>query len=259
MTFTESVILGIIQGVTEFLPISSSAHLILVPYIFGFRGGDLAYDVALHFATLFATLSLYGRAFLSVIFDLANVGKKDWIKESLLIKILFASIPAFLFGYLFHDYIEKNLRTPYVCAFMLIFVSLLMLYAESKKTERKRDVSYPIAIAIGIAQALALIPGTSRSGITITMGLLFQLDRKRAVDFSFLLSIPVILGASIYELKNFELQKETTTIVITGMVSATFAGIISLKFLINYLRKYTLRIFAWYRIFIALLILMLSE
>lgn len=259
MSLTQSVILGAIQGVTEFLPISSSAHLILVPFFFGFEGGSLTYDVLLHFATLFATLILYGKTFSLLTKEALMAKKKDKIKELLLPKIIFASLPIFAFGYFFHDYIDRIFRTPKVCAFMLISVSILMFIAESKSLKKDRKITYTSAFAIGIAQAIALIPGTSRSGITIATGLLLGIERKKAVDFSFLLSIPAVCAASLYEIKNLHYGSESIFVPFFGMLSATLFGTISLKFLIEYLKRYSLRLFAWYRIFLAILVLMFSE
>jgi undecaprenyl-diphosphatase len=259
LTLLQSIVLGLVQGVTEFLPISSSAHLILIPWFFGFSPGGMNYDVMLHFATLFATLLVYGRAFFSILGEAKIAVKNGSLKETTLAKIFFASLPAFFFGYFFNDQIERNLRNPYVCATMLILVSILMIVAEGKKGGRASQVNYLKALSIGLAQAIALIPGTSRSGITITFGLLLGLERKKAVDFSFLLSIPVILGAAIYELRHLTLTGENTLVYMSGMVSAIVAGVTSLKFLIGYLKRHSLRLFAFYRILLAILILMLSK
>lgn len=258
MSLAQSLILGIIQGVTEFLPISSSAHLILIPWFFRFEQGGLTYDVMLHFSTLFATLILYGRTFFFLILEVKDKFRQKRIKESLLLKIICGSIPVFLFGYFLGGFIDKYLRTPSVCAFMLISVSILMFVADKKKTAKDEDISFGKALMIGVAQALSLIPGTSRSGITITFGILLGLEKKKAVDFSFLLSIPVILGASLYEARNVDFEVQDPLVYIVGMISATISGMISLKFLIAYLKRYTLKVFAIYRLFIATLILVLS-
>ncbi|MDW8001080.1 MAG: undecaprenyl-diphosphate phosphatase [Deltaproteobacteria bacterium] len=259
MSITQSLVLGIIQGVTEFLPISSSAHLILIPWFFQFEQGGLTYDVMLHFATLFATLSLYGQSFFSLIPEAIRKYRERRPGDSLFIKILVGSLPIILFGYFFGDFIERYLRTPFVCVFMLISVSILMFIAEKRKRMEDQEISFGKALIIGIAQAVSLIPGTSRSGITITMGLLLGLERKKAVDFSFLLSIPVVLAASLHEVKNVDFRGEDLAVYLVGMFSATLAGIVSLKFLIAYLRKYSLRLFAFYRLLIAALIVALSK
>jgi undecaprenyl-diphosphatase len=140
---------------------------------------------------------------------------------------------------------------------MLAFVSILMIIAEKIHVE-KVEITYPVAIAIGIAQAIALVPGTSRSGATITMGMLLGLKRNEAVDFSFLLSIPIIFGAALYEMKHFEYQSGNMGIYVYGALSAFIFGALSLGFLIRYLKKHPLDIFAYYRIVLAVVILFAS-
>jgi undecaprenyl-diphosphatase len=259
---TESVILGAIQGITEFLPISSSAHLIILPWFFriGEEGVDrLAFDVMLHFGTLLAILSLYGKRFLIVVIDALHEIKEKRLRESLFFKIVMATIPAAIFGLLCKDYIESYLRTPYVSAISLIAVSIVMIVCERLYVS-EQGITYPVAITIGLAQALALIPGTSRSGVTIAVGMLLGLRRSQAVDFSFMLSIPIILGTALYESRYLDLQSLGATEVYgAGVASAFVFGFLSLKFLIGFLKKHSLDVFALYRITIALLILLFSH
>lgn len=260
MTILQSIILGGIQGVTEFLPISSSAHLIIIPWFFNIQDGNinrLTYDVMLHLGTLVAILCFYGKKFFHIVSQGINDFKEGRGKESLLAKIIVASIPAVLAGFFGQDIIERYLRTPFVAAYMLAFVSILMIIAEKLHVERVK-VTYPVAIAIGIAQAVALVPGTSRSGATITMGMLLGLKRNEAVDFSFLLSIPIIFGAALYEMKHFEYQSGSMGIYVFGALSAFIFGSLGLGFLIRYLKKHPLDIFAYYRIVLAVIILFAS-
>ena len=262
MSATESIILGAIQGITEFLPISSSAHLIILPWFFriGEDGVDrLAFDVMLHFGTLLAILILYGKRFLIVVMDALYEIKEKRIGESLFFKIVMATLPAAIFGLLCKDYIESYLRTPYVSAISLIAVSIVMIVCERLYVS-EQGVTYPVAIIIGLAQALALIPGTSRSGVTIAVGMLLGLRRSQAVDFSFMLSIPIILGTALYESRYLDLQSLGSTEVYgAGVASAFVFGLLSLKFLIGFLKKHSLDVFALYRIAIALLILFFSH
>jgi len=256
----QSVIMGAVQGITEFLPISSSAHLIVIPWFFNIDDGNinkLTYDVMLHFGTLLAILVIYGKKFVTVIVEGLIDLRKGTFKDTLLLKIVVATIPAGIAGLLGKDLIEHSLRTPFVAAFMLALVSILMITVERLHVSRS-SISYPIAIAIGIAQALALIPGTSRSGITITIALLVGLKRSEAVDFSFLLAIPIILGTSLYEMKHLDIHASGMDIYIYGAISAFVFGILSLKFLIAYLQKHSLDLFAYYRIGVATLILLYS-
>jgi len=252
--------MGAVQGITEFLPISSSAHLIVIPWFFNIPENNinpLTYDVMLHFGSLLAVFLLYGKRFLRVVVEGLMDFREGRGGQSMLFKIVIATIPAVIAGFLGKDIIEAYLRTPFIAAYMLAFVSILMIISERINVDR-REISMPIAVAIGLAQAIALVPGTSRSGITIVMAILLGLKRNEAVDFSFMLSIPIILGTSIYEARHFQYQSGTMGLYICGMLSAFVFGAMSLQFLIRYLKRHTLDIFAYYRIALALLILVFS-
>ncbi|HEX2966161.1 MAG TPA: undecaprenyl-diphosphate phosphatase, partial [Syntrophorhabdaceae bacterium] len=201
-----------------------------------------------------AILCIYGRKFARVVVEGLVDFKNGRGMQSLLAKFVVASIPAALVGFLAQEFIEQYTRTPFVAAYMLALVSILMIIAERLHVDRT-NISYPVAIAIGIAQAVALVPGTSRSGATITMGMLLGLRRTEAVDFSFMLSIPIIFGAAAYEMKNFEYQHGNMGIYLWGAFSAFIFGILSLGLLIRYLKKHPLDVFAYYRIALALVIL----
>ncbi len=260
MTALQSIIMGAVQGITEFLPISSSAHLIVIPWFFKIPENNinpLTYDVMLHFGSLLAVLLLYGKRFLRVIVEGLVDFRDGRGKQSMLFKIVVATIPAVIAGFLGKGIIETYLRTPFIVAYMLAFVSILMIVSERINVDR-REISMTIAIAIGLAQAIALVPGTSRSGITIVMAMLLGLKRSDAVDFSFMLSIPIILGTSLYEMRHFQYHSGTMGLYICGMLSAFVFGAVSLQFLIRYLKRHTLDIFAYYRIALALLILAFS-
>jgi len=258
VTIIESILLGALQGITEFLPISSSAHLIIFPWFFKIEDGNinkLTYDVMLHFGTLLAILLIYGKQFVSVCIEgLIDIGHRNF-RQSLLLKIVVATVPASVFGLLFKDVIENSLRTPSVTIFTLIGVSILMIVSERVHV-KNRELSYPIALLIGIAQALALVPGTSRSGITIVAGILLGLRRNAAVDFSFLLAIPIILGTSLYEARHIQFQDGGLDLYVLGVISSFIFGALSLKFLIAYLKKHSLDVFAYYRFCLAALLLL---
>ncbi len=260
MTVLQSILMGAVQGITEFLPISSSAHLIVIPWFFNIPQGNinpLTYDVMLHFGTLFAVLLVYGRKFVRVVIEGLVDFRDGRGRDSMLFKMVIATIPAVVAGFLGKDIIETYLRAPFVTAFMLSLVSILMIVSERINIDRS-ELTMPIAIAIGVAQAIALVPGTSRSGITITMALLLGLKKSEAVDFSFMLSIPIILGVSLYELRHVHFQGEGATLYAFGMLSAFIFGAFSLKFLVEYLKRHTLDLFAYYRIGLALVILVFS-
>lgn len=260
MSELESIILGAVQGITEFLPISSSAHLIVLPWFFKVKEGGITFDVMLHFGTLLAILTLYGRKFLTVLIEGLQDLKERKLGNSLFFKIVAGTLPAVVCGLLFKDFIESYLRTPYAAVFGLIAVSILMLICERIYVS-EASISYPVAIGIGIAQALALVPGTSRSGITITVGMLMGLKRTQAVDFSFLLSIPIILGTSLYESRHLNLDDAGSEIelLVFGVASSFIFGLLSLKFLIRFLKKHSLDVFAVYRIGLALIIILFSK
>jgi len=261
MTYIESIILGAIQGITEFLPVSSSAHLIILPWFFKIEHSGvnpLTFDVMLHFGTLIAILTMYGKRFFVIFIDGLSDIRHRRIKDALFLKIVVATLPGVFLGFFFKDFIESHLRTPYVTVFSLIFVSILMIIAERIYVSQ-RSVSYPVALVIGIAQAMALIPGTSRSGITITIGMLLGLKRTQAVDFSFLLSIPIIAGTALYESRHINYQiTEEVNLYLYGIISSFVFGLLSLKFLILFLKRHPLDVFALYRIGIAFLILFFS-
>jgi undecaprenyl-diphosphatase len=256
LTILESVILGALQGVTEFLPISSSAHLILVPWLFKIEEAGvekLVFDVLLHFGTLCAILVVYGKRFVTMtvegILDIKN-GK---IRNTLLTKICVATVPAAVFGVVGKLYIETHLRNPEVTIYALVAVSVLMLVVE-RLHATKKDISLAFAFIVGIAQACALVPGASRSGITIAVAMLLGLKRKNAVDFSFLLAIPIILGATLYEtrhLHEYGVGNDTLIIYASGALSALIFGLLSLKFLVRFLSRHSLDLFSYYRLVLA--------
>ena len=260
MTVLQSILMGAVQGVTEFLPISSSAHLIVIPWLFKISEGSinpLTYDVMLHFGTLLAVLLLYGKKFVRTVIEGLVDFRDGRGGQSMLFKLIIATIPAVVAGFLGKNLIEHYLRAPIIAAFMLALVAIMMIVAERMAIDRS-DITMPIAIAIGIAQAIALVPGVSRSGITITMAIFLGIRKSEAIDFSFMLAIPIILGVSIHESRHLQFHGDAAGIYVFGMLSAFIFGAISLKFLITYLKDHTLDLFAYYRIGLALLILIFS-
>ena len=203
MDMLQAVILALVQGLTEFLPISSSAHLILVPRLLGWEDQGLAFDVAVHVGTLAAVVTYFRhevwRMFMAW---LQSIGGKGMNADARLAWfVLLGTVPAVAAGLLLHDVIETALRSPLVIAFTTIFFGLVLWWADRRGSQRRDEHALGVAdvLLIGCAQALALIPGTSRSGITMTAALALGLTRTAAARFSFLLSIPVILMAGTYE------------------------------------------------------------
>ncbi|NOZ26179.1 MAG: undecaprenyl-diphosphate phosphatase [Nitrospirae bacterium] len=242
----EAIILGIVQGLTEFLPVSSTAHLILIPEFFGWHGdlNTLTYDIALHGGTLLALLVYFRKQWL----DLLTV------ERPLLLKIAIATIPAGVAGVLFKDAVSTTLRNSYVIAASLVVVGLVMLLSEKTKARRGfSSIRTVDALAIGLAQAVALIPGVSRSGITISAGLFGGIEREASARFSFLLSMPVIAGATLLEgvhvLKNQ--ANYDMGLFAAGFAASAVTGFVTIKFLLWFFRRFSLRTFVYYRFALA--------
>lgn len=268
MLIIEAIVLGIIQGLTEFIPVSSSGHLIVIPQLFGWKDLGLSFDVALHAGTLVALLAFFGKDWARIISDFcAHVLKgKPYKKTSagevsgkLMIPIIIACIPAAVAGKLWENKIEGTFRNVILIAVALVIVSFIMMLGE-RLGKKKREIdrmNMTDYIVIGLAQVFALVPGVSRSGATITAGLFRDLDREAAAKFSFLLSTPIILGAALLKLKDVVskgLPAGEVMAFIIGFVTAALVGYLSIKFLMNYLKKKTLGIFIGYRIVFAVAI-----
>ncbi|MHB8541272.1 MAG: undecaprenyl-diphosphatase UppP [Candidatus Acidiferrales bacterium] len=272
MPLYQAIILAIVQGLTEFLPVSSTAHLILFPWLAGWKDPGLAFDVALHTGTLIAVLLYFMKDWIELV--AAGIGLHyprgasfEYVEHQrkMFWYIVAATIPAGLAGFFFHHAIEDRLRQPVFIAGALIIVGLIMWYSEyAGRLDRPMErVNFVDAMAIGFAQAIALFPGVSRSGITITEGLFRGLTREAAARFSFLLSAPIIAGAAGVELpKLWKLHQAGTlpftlsTIVISIIVSAV-VGLIAIAFFLRYLQVRTLKIFIYYRILLGIVILLL--
>jgi undecaprenyl-diphosphatase len=246
----EAIILGIVQGLTEFLPVSSTAHLILFPWFFNWSGevNTLTFDVALHTGTLLSLILFFW---------------KDWTeliakKHRLLGLIILASIPAGAAGFFLNDIVENSLRRPLIISLMLIAVGFLMLIAE--KANKYKDIEktgLKDAVIIGIAQAIALIPGVSRSGITISAGLFRGFEREAAARFSFLLSTPLIAGATMLHIrKAFTSQvNHDLGLFSIGIITSCITGLVAIKFLLAFLKRYPLNLFAYYRFVLSAVII----
>ncbi|MGI9341953.1 MAG: undecaprenyl-diphosphate phosphatase [Gammaproteobacteria bacterium] len=231
MDLVAATILALVQGLTEFLPISSSAHLILAPRLFGWTDQGLAFDVAVHLGTLIAVLWFFhdeiaaiARAWL----DAARGREYDRREARLGLAIVIASLPVIVAGLLFEDLIATRLRSPLVIAATTGVFGVLLWVADLHKKEMhdEHQLHLGTALLIGIAQALALIPGTSRSGITITAGLALGLSRSAAARFSFLLAIPAIAGASLFEtieVVGSSVPVDWTSITVAVVVAAVSA------------------------------------
>ncbi|MGE5299773.1 MAG: undecaprenyl-diphosphate phosphatase [Acidobacteriota bacterium] len=246
----DALILGIVQGLTEFLPVSSTAHLILFPWLFHWGGvlDSLTFDLALHAGTLCALLVCFWRDWLDILMK----------KQKLLPLIVLASVPAGVAGILLEHIVESRLRSPLVIAASLVAVGVFLLASERAYKHRKvDDLGYADAVVIGLSQAVALIPGVSRSGITISSGLFRGLKRESAARFSFLLSTPVVGGAVLLHLKKMLAggAGHDTSFFAAGFIASALTGLAAIKFLMNFLKKHPVNVFAYYRFGLAAVIM----
>lgn len=286
--------LGLIQGATEFLPVSSSGHLLLTQRLFNMddKTFGLTFDVALHMGTLLALLFFFRNDLIALPRTLSAslAGRKPQNEPTLVASghpgllpdeavstrgetpeeaglftarliglLVTACIPAVIVGATLNDFIENNVREPLVVALMLAVFGIIMLVADkiSPKNRAMAELTYPQAFLIGLAQALALVPGVSRAGITMTMGLFLGLRRDQAARFSFLMAIPIIAGAGAKQ--GLSLFKEHITgtqlvLMAVGVVVAAVAGYMALRFLIQFLNNFSLAAFAYYRVALAVVV-----
>lgn len=259
MSFLVFLLLGLIQGATEFLPISSTGHLIVFesffkvsPQVFG-----LLFDVSLHLGTLIAVIVYFAndlkKIFIGVLksfytFNIKNDEQKlGWM-------VLVSSVPAAIIGYLFSDIVETTFRSPMLVALMLFLVSLYFIFAESraKHTRTISKLNFTDAFILGIAQAIALIPGTSRSGIVLSSGMILGLKRVDSARYTFLMSVPIIAGAAVRQLSPYianpsTFPKDQQFPFVIGTLAAGISGFLAIKFMMKFLSKFSLITFVIYR------------
>lgn len=248
MTIIEAVISGLVQGLGEFLPISSSAHLVLVPWLFRWNDPGLTFDIALHFGTLIAVAIYFWRDWLRLLSKgFTDVkcadGRIFWY-------LVLATIPGASIGFLLEKHAETIFRNPLLIAGMLITLGIILFWADRRGSKQidVAHISLRTSFLIGLSQALAIIPGVSRSGITMTTALLLGMTREGAARFSFLLSAPIIFGAAVAKLPYLISHPQTITgNFIIGMIVAFASGIASIGFLLRYVQTKTFLPFVWYR------------
>ena len=261
MTWFEIIILAIIQGITEFLPISSSAHLILPAEILGWRNQGLAFDVAVHVGSLLAVI-IYFRsdiAKLTVGWFAHGFSKSQTTESRLAWWVIIGTIPGVIFGYLMKDWIALNARTALVIAITTIVFGLLLWYADvkAKQTKSIEKIGLKETVIIGLAQALAIIPGTSRSGITMTAGLMLGLDRESTARFSFLLSIPIILGAGLLSVLDLleNVAKVSWMELVYGALFSFAAAYLCIFLFLSWISKIGMLPFVIYRLILGFVLL----
>ena len=261
----QAIILGIIQGLTEFLPVSSTAHLILAPWIFGWDDPGLAFDVVVHIGTLTGIIAFFWKDFYRILQGMMSgiMVRKSYtgIDGRLGWYIIIGTIPAGLAGLLFKDQIETVFRNPRIIAITLILFGLILLWSEyaGRKKRRMDHLNIADAIVIGCAQAVALIPGVSRSGITITAGLFRNLERATAARFAFLLSTPIIMAGgllSFLDVYKEGLPQDMFWPFAAGFAASAISGFLAIKYLIMFLSKQKVNVFVYYRIVLGILILL---
>ncbi len=261
MNIIHSIVLGIVQGIGEFLPISSSAHLILIPYLLGWNDSSMAFDIALHFGTLMAVLVIFFKTwwdlFIGAIKNLKRSKRRKTKEGKLFWYLVIATIPAALVGFLLDDIVENFFRNQIWLIALFLAIMGVLIYAGDKWADKHYkketdfdDITLKQALIVGISQAFAVLPGFSRSGTTILAGRLIGIEKEAITKFTFLLSVPIIAGATILKIKDLALTKE----VIIGVVTSFVVGVICIKFLLKYIKKHDFSIFAFYRVIMAIIV-----
>ncbi len=265
MTYIQALLMGVIQGLTEFLPVSSSAHIVLTSHLYQFFTGrefaatssnELFFDIIIHLGTLVAVLVYFRKDIFEIIRDFCIAVKtRDFSSENakLPLYIILGSIMTVAIVFPLKHITEKITAMPNIVGLLLIVTGVILYFSEfiSQKYANKTDkVTLKSAIIIGIAQGLAIFPGISRSGSTIAAGMLAGLDKVKCARYSFLLSIPIILGASLFfpilELNPAEIGELNIGALLTGFLSAAVIGFLCIKYFIKFLQKYSMKVFAYY-------------
>lgn len=253
MTIFDAVLLGLLQALGEFLPISSSAHLVLLPYFRGMEYQGLAFDVILHAATLLAVLLYFAKDWFHLIKDgltkpTSKEGRTLWYLAA-------ATVPAGVAGLLLNDWAENTFRNPLMIAVCLMVFACLLWWADRKGGKNKgQEITFKTLMLIGCAQALAIMPGVSRSGITITAALLLGLSRSTSARYSFLLSTPIIAGAAVLEIGNLS-PADFNAPLLWGFVSAFAGALVVIGWLMKYIKTHSFDIFVYYRLLLGLTII----
>jgi undecaprenyl-diphosphatase len=259
----KSIIFGIVEGITEWLPISSTGHMILLKEFIGLKVSDKFWEVYLVVIQLGAILAVCTVYFKKLNFFLHKNDKVKFHRSiNLWKKIIVGCLPAAIFGFLLDDYIDKHFFNFPTVAIMLIIYGILFIIVENNFSNNNKTctdinhMSYKLAFYIGLFQVLALIPGTSRSGATIIGALLLGTSRSVAAEFTFYLAIPVMAGASLLKIlkSGFAFSSSEVAILLVGMLVAYIVSIIAIKFLVNYVKKHDFKVFGWYRIVLGVIL-----
>jgi len=252
----QAFILGVVQGLTEFLPVSSSAHLIIVPWLLDWPEPGLAFDVALHMGTLVALIVYYWQTWLTLISSLFN---DDQRSRRILFLLILASVPGAIIGLLFEKQAETTFHSPLVAAVTLPILGIALWLCDryAQSTREMNKLTIVDALLIGVSQAFAIVPGVSRSGATITMARALGIERQDAANFSFLMATPIIAGAGLIEARKM-LAGGVHAPVVWGFVASTIFGIAAIAGLIRFVRTRTYQPFAWYRVAVGIAVFLVA-
>ncbi|GCD11459.1 undecaprenyl-diphosphatase UppP [Clostridium tagluense] len=254
MNILQAIVYGIVQGIGEFLPISSTAHLVLIPWIFGWNDPGVAFDVALHLGTSAAVILFFWKDWIKLI----NAGiRKPKSKDGMLFWLLvLATIPGGLFGVLLDKYMEV-FRNPALIGVTLIILGIILYYADKNSDEKIKleDIGLKRSLIVGISQIFAIIPGVSRSGITMSAGRYLGMEREAIAKFTFLLSTPIIIGDALYHATKMGTVTIDKTPFIVAVLTAAVVGFLSIKFLLNYLKTKGFGVFSIYRFVLGVVVI----
>jgi undecaprenyl-diphosphatase len=253
----QAIVLGVVQGLTEFLPVSSSAHLILIPWILHWEDPGLAFDVALHLGTLLALLAFYWREWLDMALSLLPGGNAA--SRRTLILLIVASVPGAIIGILLEKQAETIFRSPILIAGTMATMGLILWAADAYGSKERKiaDLYLSDALLIGFSQALAIIPGVSRSGATITTARFLGIERADAANFSFLMATPIIAGAGLLETHKLFYSGLGAQLA-WGFAASAFFGLLAIVGLLSFVRTHTYRSFAIYRIALAAIVIAIA-
>lgn len=273
MPWYEALVLGIVQGLTEFIPVSSSGHLVVFPYIFNWENQPLVFDLVLHLGTVTALLFYFKKDILNIVLSILGsfgiFGEKEYPKTipgtnlsglNFAIYLFLGSLPAAILGYFLDNFIEDVFRGVFTVSILLFIGSILMFFAEMRyrRMESFKEPNIKRSIVIGFFQSLALFPGMSRSGSTLSGGMLMGLSREYAARFSFLMSMPIIAGAAVLKLitsSSSEISALGTSSILLGYFSSFIVGYFAISFLLKFLKNNSLYVFIMYRIVLSVILL----
>jgi undecaprenyl-diphosphatase len=262
MTVFQALVLGILQGLAEFLPISSSAHLTLAPWVFGWPEPGLAVDVALHVGTLVAVLVYFRDEWTKLVvaaLEIVRSQRVQTVEQRRVLYLIVATIPGGIAGVFLNDYAESTFRSPELIAIALAAMGFLLWIVDRERPDSRplESIGWSDALLIGIAQAAALLPGVSRSGATITAGRALALDRESAATFSFLMSMPIIAAAAVFKVPHLLRAGGASLPLLVGVLASAVSGWLAIAIVMRYVRSHSYGVFAAYRIVLGAAVLVL--